>query len=467
MTRSGSHSASAAGLAGFLFCLMLWSSRVDAAIPDAPEERLDASARAAIVDSIATLLETRYVDSTRAVQLGRRLRGQLAAGAYDRDTSAAAFAVTLTRDMEAVVKDLHLRVSYEPSREFVGAGSPVPGGGRRVEGPRPAAGGQRVIRTGRIDGRDSLTIARSNFGFVRVERFPGNIGYLKLDRFVPLDYSLPTVTAAMAFLSSVDAMIVDLRDNIGGSPDLVEHLASYFYSPEPVKLLEARNRGLGITHVSSTLSEIPGRRLPTIDLVVLTSPTTASSAEAFAYGIQRTGRGMVLGARTAGAGNGGTKTSVGAGLALFLPEWQVTTGPGWEGIGVSPDSVVAVRSALEIARARLLERRIVCESDPERRRSLMLALELTNAGAHGAPGALDMRRYAGQYGIRRIWEEGGELYMSVTGWRVRLVPVSPDVFLAGSELRLRFHTDAAGRVGSVTVEPLDQSRPASTEARTS
>jgi hypothetical protein len=283
---------------------------------------------------------------------------------------------------------------------------------------------------------------------------------------VPLDYSLPTATAAMAFLAGVDAMIIDLRDNIGGSPDLVEHLSSYFFSSEPVKLMEARNRALGITHTSWTLKEIPGRRLPKIDLVVLTSPTTASAAEAFAYGIQQTKRGLVVGAPTAGAGQGGAKLTVGAGLALFLPEWRVTMGPGWEGTGVAPDLEIPVREAREIMHRRLLEQRIARETDPERRRSLELALELAAAHSNPALSEIEARRYVGQYGPRKIWEEGGELYMSVTGFRTRLVPVAPDVFRAGSDLRLRFHADPAGRVGSVTVEPLD-GEAATTEARSS
>ena len=457
-----------AGLLASLLLMTLAPRPLAAAADAAPEARLTADARAGIVERISQLLEERYVDSTRAAQLGRHLRGRLAAGAYDRDTAAAGFAVTLTRDMETVVKDLHLRVGYEPTREYVRGLPPAADGLRRMGAPGPdSVGARRVIRTGRIDGRDSVTIARTNFGFARVERLGGNIGYLKLDRFVPLDYSLPTVTAAMAFLASVDAMIIDLRDNIGGSPDLVEHLASYFFPPEPVKIMEATNRALGVTQASWTQRNIPGRRLPDIDLVVLTSPTTASSAEAFAYGIQRTRRGVIAGARTAGAGNGGTKTSVGSGLALFLPEWRVTMGPGWEGTGVTPDLEIPVREAPEIVRRRLLEARIARATDPDRRRSLELTLEIATAGADPALARVDGRRYAGQYGSRRIWEEGGELYMSESGWRVRLVPVARDVFFAGLDQRLRFHSDPSGRVTSVTVEPLDGGVRATTEMRSS
>src|SRR5262245_38115128 len=202
-------------------------------------------------------------------------------------------------------------------------------------------------------------------------------------------------------------MIVDLRDNNGGSPDLVRQLLSYFYPAEPVLLYESVNRGAGIRDSGWSLREIPGRRLQDIDLYVLTSPTTASAAELFAYASQWTKRATLIGARTSGAGNGGIKTSVGAGLALFTPEWQVTTGPGWEGTGVAPDVAVPPREARDRAHVRALEKLIARAEPGERRRGLELALELTKATADPKLAAIDVQPYVGEYagalGTRRVW----------------------------------------------------------------
>jgi hypothetical protein len=430
--------------------------------------------QSAIVDSVSALLRARYVDSTLAVRIDRHLHERLASGAYAKSADPKFFAQTLTSDMASIVQDQHLRVSYEPERQFVGADSGVmrrgpapnagpagsgPGGGapmmmRRMAGP----GTNGVVRTNRIDGRDSLTIARTNFGFESVQRLPGNVGYLKLNQFVPLDYSQATATTAMAFLASVDAMIVDLRDNIGGSPDLVRQLLSYFYPPEPVLLYESVNRGADIRDSGWSLKEIPGLRLQDVELYVLTSPTTASAAEMFAYAAQWTKRATLVGARTSGAGNGGLKTSVGGGLALFTPEWRVTTGPGWEGTGVQPDVAVAPREARDRAHVMALEK-LIARAEGERRRGLELALELTKASADPKLATIDVQQYVGEYagaqGTRRVWAEGADLYMSITGWRTKLTPLSTDMFRAGASARLKFHRDAAGRVNRVDVEPLD------------
>jgi hypothetical protein len=41
--------------------------------------------------------------------------------------------------------------------------------------------------------------------------------------------------------------------------------------------------------------------------------------------------------------------SVGEGITFFSPERKVLTGPGWEGVGVTPDVSVPAEQALERA----------------------------------------------------------------------------------------------------------------------
>lgn len=67
-----------------------------------------------------------------------------------------------------------------------------------------------------------------NFGIERVERLPGNIGYLDLRNFIAADQAGPSMAAARELVQHTDAMIVDLRKNGGGEPSGVALLASYF-----------------------------------------------------------------------------------------------------------------------------------------------------------------------------------------------------------------------------------------------
>src|SRR4029453_12658552 len=106
---------------------------------------------------------------------------------YDQITSAQQFATTLTKDLQAVSNDKHLRVRY--SHES------IPDRGPRRE-PTAEEREQR--------GRDLVWM---NHGFSKVERLPGNIGYLEFLNFMDPDLGADTVAAAMNFLNGTDALI--------------------------------------------------------------------------------------------------------------------------------------------------------------------------------------------------------------------------------------------------------------------
>src|SRR3954471_21062060 len=58
----------------------------------------------------------------------------------------------------------------------------------------------------------------TNYGFRRLERLAGNVGYLRLDEFHPATdaRAASTASAVMTFLARTCALIIDLRENRGG-----------------------------------------------------------------------------------------------------------------------------------------------------------------------------------------------------------------------------------------------------------
>src|SRR5690349_8170706 len=162
-------------LAPIAVATLLATSALSAQSPAAPgSPALDAAARRRIVDSAARVLESHYVDADTATLIARRLRARLAAGAYDAFDAPDALGAAMMRDLQQVVPDKHLRVSWEPGLEYSLTAPPS---------GTAATPGVTVMR--RIDPRDAGAVARTNFEFRRLERFPGNVGYLQLDRFVP------------------------------------------------------------------------------------------------------------------------------------------------------------------------------------------------------------------------------------------------------------------------------------------
>jgi len=308
-------------------------------------QALDAQARTKIVETMAAAAEQRYVDASGGRKLADKLRQQLASGAYDALSDPKALAEALTSDMQAAVPDVHLRAVHEPNRAER-ALSPVMVRAN-ASGPAPYA---------RIDSRSTEQIAATNYGFAKVDRLAGNVGYLKLSRLVPLQLSQEAATKAMTALSGSDAVIIDLRGVPGGSPDLVVQLLSYFAGNDPVRLMTTYNRSLDQTDELWSLASVPGPRMSGVPLYVLVDKDSASAAEMLAYFVQRQKLGLVVGERTAGAGNGGNMIPVGSEISLFLPQMRIIDGPGWEGTGVMPDVPAGSSEALDVAHRAALDR---------------------------------------------------------------------------------------------------------------
>jgi Peptidase family S41 len=126
------------------------------------------------------------------------------------------------------------------------------------------------------------------------------------------------VAAAMTLIAPTDALLIDLRRCLGGSPDMVAMLCSYLFGEEPVHLIDVLDRpaadGMAQVRQSWTMPFTPGRRFgPDKPVFVLTSGTTFSGAEELSYDLQQLGRATVVGERTRGAptpprGSGSART---------------------------------------------------------------------------------------------------------------------------------------------------------------
>ncbi len=69
------------------------------------------------------------------------------------------------------------------------------------------------------DSLQLINMRRRNFAFEKAEILSGNIGYVKFNGFVGfVKEATPTFAAGFRFVSNTDALIIDMRDNGGGSP---------------------------------------------------------------------------------------------------------------------------------------------------------------------------------------------------------------------------------------------------------
>jgi hypothetical protein len=328
--------------------------------PDLPDLPVDAAFRAATVESLATDVELNYVFPDVGAKVARSLRDKLKRGRYDRITGAIAFNDSLNADLRAVAHDLHLRVHYfNRALPPQGAGDAPPSAEERA----------RLLDQSRT----------RNFGFNRVERLAGNVGYLDLRAFEASPEAGEVAEAAMQFLAHTDALIVDLRRNGGGDPNMIVLILSHLYGEgERVHVNDFYERASGKTEEFWTSTSVPGPRFDGKDVYVLTSRRTGSAAEEFAYDIKNLKRGTLVGETTAGGANPGGFVRLNEHFVAFIAGGRAispVTHTNWEGVGVEPDVKVPADEALKTAHVAALTTLRAKATDDERRASLDRALD--------------------------------------------------------------------------------------------
>jgi len=346
-------------LAATLATLLSGSASAQMGNPNQPDRTLTAGERTQVIEALGKVLKDRYVFPDVGQRLDARLQERLAAKAYDTLTSAKAFSRILTDDLAAIAHDKHLRVFYssEPMQPR--------GAGPRPTGPDP--------------------FASLNYGFQKVERMPGNVGYLRLDAFAdPQGAAGEIAVAAMSFLAGTDALIVDVRQNGGGSPGMVALLCSYFFEGRPVHLNSLYWRIPDQTQQWWTLAYVPGKRYANRDIYVLTSTRTFSAAEEFTYNLKTQKRATIVGDTTGGGANPGGTERLSDYFGAFVPSGRAInpiTKTNWEGTGVSPDIPVAADRALDTAYREALTKLVAKTRNPMVDRETKEALDKLSRGS--------------------------------------------------------------------------------------
>ncbi len=327
---------------------LLTPAPIEAQTPkEQSEPTLDAATRSEVIETTLRLLGQNYVFPDIARQIENVIRQRLRKKEYDSITSPTTLAEVLTSQLQAISHDKHMSVFY--SRE------PLPPPGETTDSPKER------------DHRRHLA-ALSNFGFNRVERLSGNVGFMDLNIFWWLDVGGGhTAVAAMDFLADTSALIIDLRTNRGGDPAMVALLATYFFDQEPVELTGIYWRPSDNTNRSWTLPYVPGKRYLNKDVYILTSKNTFSAAEAFTYDLKTLKRATIVGETTGGGANPreGYPVNNNQHFIVFVPTGRAInpiTKTNWEGVGVKPDIEVSAELALKtahlVALKKLLERNV-------------------------------------------------------------------------------------------------------------
>jgi hypothetical protein len=284
-----------------------------------PTLALGAKDRQEIVAKLSEALRQRYIFPDVGNRVAAKIDASLAAGDYDELSDPGTFALRLTGDAYAIAHDKHLRISTMLAQP-------------------PAA---------------AVRMPSAEAGIVRADKLAGGVGYIEVIGFPPPGPFKQALDRAMMSLAGSSALIVDVRRNGGGSPESVTYLSSFLFASD-VHL----NDIVGRIANTNNFTRTSYRSVPTpvsfagVPVYILTSGSTFSGGEGFAYEVQAQKRGTVIGEVTGGGANPGgmfaLAHSFNVGLPLGRAENPVTK-TNWEGRGVQPDIQVPAQNALAAA----------------------------------------------------------------------------------------------------------------------
>ena len=282
--------------------------------------RLTPEQRLAVVDSIASTLNHMYFFPDVAKRIDSDLHARVDRGEFNEASDPSSFAQLLTQKLQALSHDKHLRVGVLSSDPSSPAGS---------------AGGHQGF-------------------FGRTERMDGDVAYVEILGFRAKPEQVRQETSRiMSAAADAKALIIDLRENGGGSPYTVALVSSYLFGSEPVQVTSLYFRRDDRMEDFFTNPLVAGSRFgPDKPVYVLTSSRTFSAAEEFAYNLQTRKRATIIGETTAGGANPGRGVLLPYNLNVFVPiarEINPITKTNWDGVGVQPDIAVPAADALEIA----------------------------------------------------------------------------------------------------------------------
>jgi retinol-binding protein 3 len=321
---------------------------------------IDAKMKSEVIDQLFKDLNDSYVFPETAKKMETDVRNRLKNKEYDSVTSSQEFAKKLTEDLQSVSKDKHLRVRF--------SFQPIPVRQERSEpSTEEIANFEKFAR-------------RVNFGFEKIERMQGNIGYIDLRGFSDPKLGAETVKAAMNFLANTDAIIFDLRQNGGGNPDMVQLISSYLFGDKPVHLNSLYWRKGDKTDEFWTKPEAANVKFDGKDIYVLTSNRTFSAAEEFSYNLKNLKRATIVGETTGGGAHPGGVFRLNDHFGVFIPIGRAInpiSKTNWEGTGVEPDVKVPKEQALKVAYLAALKKSAAKEKDEELKNALNKLIEQT------------------------------------------------------------------------------------------
>ena len=379
------------------------------------EIKIDANEQELVIDSIAKFMKDKYVFPDVGEKMGDLVKKNLKDGVYKDINNPQEFAAKVTEDLRSVSNDKHIGLRYAP--EMIAMIKKA----EEDENNKEYEEYEKKMRES------------NNFAFKEIKILPGNVGYLKFNQFYDASVAGPTAIAALNFLAYTDALIIDLTDNGGGSPSLIQLMTSYFFE-DTEHLNSFYIREGNKTKQFWTLPYVPGKKMTETDLYVLTSRKTFSGAEEFTYNLKNMERATIIGETTGGGAHPVDRHIINDNFGISIPFGRAVnpiTNTNWEGTGIEPNVKTTKVKAKETAYLLALEK--LSEKEQDEKIKYGIDWAIVGLKAKLEPVTLDkqtLKKYVGVYGPRKITFENDALYYQREDRpKMKMIPLKEDLFM--------------------------------------
>ena len=282
----------------------------------------------AVVRATSSTIRQHYVFPDVAARIVAVLDETLVAGGYDELWDAEALGVRVTRDLQSVNGDKHLRLQFHE------------------------AGSVDEVDEAAWLAAYTAEAESAGHGVASVQRLSAAVAVLDLSPklYHPM-IAGDSLSAAMRLVATAPALVIDLRGCIGGSPETVALICSYLFEDEAHLTDQLTNDPDGLRQWW-TLPWVPGPKSANNKLAVLTSRRTFSGGEDLAYTLQQAGRATIVGEVTGGGAHPRRGFTVHSHLEVTVPvaySRNSNSKTNWEGVGIQPDLPCEAADALTTA----------------------------------------------------------------------------------------------------------------------
>ncbi len=333
-----------------------------------------------LLDSLNKVLNNHYVFPDKARSISIYLETQLKENVYTSELqNPQKLAEHIQNDITKIHQDPHMHLKYDP-------------GFRIQQYTKPSI--EEINQTKKY-------WKENNYAFTKVEILSGNIGYITFNLFVDdVESAKPIISSALRFLSNTSAIIIDLRENYGGSPNMVSQIESFFFK-EKTHMNDLINRSTKDT----TFFYADPAKADSLNLLmpvyILTSHSTFSGGEDFSYGMQKSNRAIIVGETTGGGAHPQMPFSVGQGFIISIPyarSLNPITKTDWEGTGVIPDAKDKAHNALITAQELIFKNQmLVAKDEKEKHKSEFYLHSLLSKNETKSPPIKLLTQFTGTY----------------------------------------------------------------------